>query len=132
MSQYITLERWPVALVTWRPGFVDQDVTEVIAELTACAHRGTPFGIVADFTQIPPMSKEQHAQFAAFTENNRELLRKDLRGLAFAMNSPLVRLAINGWCLVARTPAPVRAFGTPAEACKWIESQLAIKVARSA
>ena len=102
----------------------DEAIREFHASYEALLRTGKPFGLILDASSAGAPSASQRRAFADFGAQNKQALTKLCRGVAYVIESPVIRGALTAVFWINTPPYDYVVVPTLAAAEEWLAPRL--------
>ena len=120
---------WPLIGIRYEGDIDEREFADLLHHLTGCFERardqGSRIGLLYDSRRGRSASALIRKMQADWQRDNGPLLGRYGAGVAFVIDSPLVRGLLRAIMWMSRIPSPYVVTATRAEAEEWLESRLA-------
>lgn len=116
---------WPLVIARMNDEQSDAEFQSVLDVYTGFLDRGEPYGLVLVTSPDRPMIKPSQARLQVqWIRDNEARLSRLCLGVAFVLQSPLMRGALRAILAMQSLPSPHRVLPTEADAVAWVRNRL--------
>ncbi len=122
--------RWPLITIRYQAQVDEREFDQLLELLERNIHRtvrtGQKTAVIYDSRSgwsAPPALRKKQAEWM---KKHADITRKNCVGIAFVMNSTVVRGVLTAVLWLSDMPSPYRVVGTMSEAEEWCEEQFAM------
>jgi hypothetical protein len=128
MSRWrIDTSAWPLVIHEVEGTLSDEQYDSYLREATALKEREGTYVAVLDASKVGGVSAYARVRFAEWQRTNREFLNARCLGMAFVIQSPLMRFVNMSILLVTGLAVPYKVCATRQEAQAWAERRLQMR-----
>jgi hypothetical protein len=120
-SSLISLEEWPLVIVTFLKSTTSEEYDRYIREIEQIRRRREPWAYILHARNTGPMTAAHRQAYTASARRAADLIRQYLRCAAFVFTNPIVRGCLTAVQWLAPPPYPWKIAGTMEEARAWVD-----------
>jgi len=120
-SSLISLEEWPLVIVTFLKSTTDEEYDRYIREIEQIRRRREPWAYILDAQNTAPMTSRHRKAYTESARRDADLIRQHLRCAAFVFANPIARACLTAVQWLAPPPYPWKVVATMREARAWVD-----------
>jgi len=115
---------WPVARVVLDGKFEDQEIVEILENVSGIFTRGRSFSFIVDFRGLREPAISHRMLLRNWMKEHEEHTKKNCRGVAYVVSNAAVSILLKAVFKVQRPTAPTRVTSDIRAAEEWVRNQV--------